>query len=96
MSMNRSVEDEGLQAVVGRAFREHWVLFLVEGIVLVILGVLAVVMPVLATLAFTVFFGFLFVISGVLGWRQRLEHEVLLASGGLCCPPPWLSPSALC
>ena len=49
MSMNRSVEDERLQAVAGQAFREHWVLFLVEGIALLILGVLAVVIPVLAT-----------------------------------------------
>jgi uncharacterized membrane protein HdeD (DUF308 family) len=94
MSMNRSVEDERLQAVVGQAFREHWVLFLVEGIVLLILGVLAVVVPILATLAFTVFFGFLFVISGVFGlvttfgargapgfWWSLLSAALALAVG---------------
>jgi uncharacterized membrane protein HdeD (DUF308 family) len=94
MSMNRSVEDERLEAVAGQAFREHWVLFLVEGIALLILGVLAVVIPVLATLAFTVFFGFLFVISGVFGlvttfgargapgfWWSLLSAALALAVG---------------
>jgi uncharacterized membrane protein HdeD (DUF308 family) len=47
--------------------REHWVLFLVEGIVLVLLGLLAIVIPPLATLAVTILIGWLFLISGVLG-----------------------------
>jgi uncharacterized membrane protein HdeD (DUF308 family) len=94
MSMNRSVEDERLQVDIGQAFREHWVLFLVEGIVLLILGVLAVVVPPLATLAFTVFFGLLFLISGVFGlvatfgargapgfWWSLLSGALALAVG---------------
>jgi len=47
--------------------REHWVLFLVEGIVLLVLGVLAIVIPVIATLAVAIFIGWLFLISGVVG-----------------------------
>ena len=47
--------------------REHWVLFLVEGIVLVLLGLLAIVIPPLATLAVTILIGWLFLISGVVG-----------------------------
>jgi uncharacterized membrane protein HdeD (DUF308 family) len=37
--------------------REHWVLFLTEGIALVVLRVLAIALPLLATLAVTFLFG---------------------------------------
>jgi uncharacterized membrane protein HdeD (DUF308 family) len=67
MSANWSAESERLRAAMEQALREHWVLFLVEGIVLLILGVLAIVVAPLATLAFTVFLGWLFVTSGVFG-----------------------------
>jgi uncharacterized membrane protein HdeD (DUF308 family) len=55
------------QRAVVQTMREHWVLFLVEGIVLVLLGLLAIVVPPLATLAVTILVGWLFLISGVLG-----------------------------
>jgi uncharacterized membrane protein HdeD (DUF308 family) len=42
-------------------------MFLIEGIVLLVLGVLAVLVPVIATLAVTILFGWLFFISGVVG-----------------------------
>jgi uncharacterized membrane protein HdeD (DUF308 family) len=47
--------------------RHHWVFFLVKGIVLVVLGIIAIVAPVLATLALTIFLGWLFLVSGVVG-----------------------------
>jgi uncharacterized membrane protein HdeD (DUF308 family) len=56
-----------LQQTMSQSVREHWVLFLVEGIVLVILGVLAIVVPPLATLAVAIFLGWLFLISGIVG-----------------------------
>jgi uncharacterized membrane protein HdeD (DUF308 family) len=46
---------------------EHWKLFLVEGILLVVLGLLAVAVPVIAGLAVAILFGWLFLISGVAG-----------------------------
>lgn len=67
MSANWSVETEPLQLVMAQALRDHWVLFLVEGIVLLVLGFLALVVPSVTTLAFTVFLGWLFVIGGVFG-----------------------------
>jgi uncharacterized membrane protein HdeD (DUF308 family) len=67
MSVSWSIEQERLQNAMTQALREHWVLFLIEGIVLLVLGVLAVVMPPLATFTFTVFLGCLFLISGVVG-----------------------------
>jgi len=50
-----------------RMLREHWIAFLIEGIILVILGAAAIFVPALATLAIAIFLGWLFLISGVLG-----------------------------
>ena len=52
---------------VTRIVRDHWKLFLIEGIILVILGLLAVAVPVVAGLAVTILFGWLFLISGIVG-----------------------------
>jgi uncharacterized membrane protein HdeD (DUF308 family) len=54
-------------AAIRKSVRDHWVLFLIEGIVLVILGLLAILVPQVASLAVTIFLGWLFLISGVLG-----------------------------
>ncbi|MGA7488082.1 MAG: HdeD family acid-resistance protein [Xanthobacteraceae bacterium] len=56
-----------LQRALAQSVREHWVLFLIEGIVLVVLGILAIIVPPLATIAFTLFLGWLFLISGIVG-----------------------------
>jgi uncharacterized membrane protein HdeD (DUF308 family) len=56
-----------MQRAITQSVREHWVLFLVEGIVLIVLGVLAIIVPVLATIAVAIFIGWLFLISGVVG-----------------------------
>jgi uncharacterized membrane protein HdeD (DUF308 family) len=66
MAMDSSGIDR-LQQAINKAVHEHWVLFLVEGIVLVVLGVLAILVPMIATIAVTILIGWLFVISGVVG-----------------------------
>src|SRR6201987_1043111 len=66
MSMD-SGDANRLQRALAQSVHEHWVLFLVEGIILVVLGVLAIVIPPLATLAVTIFLGWLFLISGIVG-----------------------------
>src|SRR5579863_8092389 len=58
---------EGFQGEVTAAIRAHWRFFLAEGIILIILGLAAIVVPLVATLAFTIFFGWLLLISGVVG-----------------------------
>ena len=58
---------QGIQRVATAALREHWVLFLVEGVVLLVLGATAVVLPPIATLAVTILFGWLFLVSGIVG-----------------------------
>jgi uncharacterized membrane protein HdeD (DUF308 family) len=54
-----------LQSKMNAAVREHWKAFLFEGILLVILGLAAIIVPPLASLAVTIFLGWLFLISGI-------------------------------
>lgn len=50
-----------------RVLRAHWVAYLIEGIVLVVLGAAAILVPPLATFVVAIFLGWLFLISGCLG-----------------------------
>jgi uncharacterized membrane protein HdeD (DUF308 family) len=59
------VRETGYQ--IGGAIRRHWGLFLAEGILLVVLGILALLAPQMASVAATVFFGWLLLISGIVG-----------------------------
>jgi uncharacterized membrane protein HdeD (DUF308 family) len=66
-----------LQSEMSAAVREHWKAFLIEGILLVILGLAAMIVPPLASLAVTIFLGWMFLISGVAGlaltfWARRM------------------------
>jgi len=56
-----------LQRAAAATLHEHWVLFLVEGVVLLVLGATAVVLPAIATLAVTILIGWLFLVSGIIG-----------------------------
>jgi uncharacterized membrane protein HdeD (DUF308 family) len=53
--------------VIARAIRGRWKLLLIEGVILVVLGILAVAVPMVAGLAVTILFGWLFLISGIVG-----------------------------
>jgi len=60
-----------------RTMHDHWVLFLVEGLVLLVLGIAAIAVPALATLAISVLVGWLFLTSGIVGllttfWLRQL------------------------
>ncbi len=66
MSMNTS-DVEQIQTAMATSLHEHWRLFLVEGIILVILGLAAIVIPPIATLAVELLFGWLFLFSGIAG-----------------------------
>ena len=75
MPMNKP-DIEQMQRAVATSLHEHWVLFLVEGIILVILGLAAIVIPPIATLAVDILFGWLFLISGLIGLITtfRMRH----------------------
>jgi uncharacterized membrane protein HdeD (DUF308 family) len=66
-----------LQSRMGAAVQAHWKAFLVEGIILALLGLAAIIIPPLASLAVTVFLGWMFLISGIAGlaltfWARQL------------------------
>src|SRR6267378_3774832 len=56
-----------LQSEMSAAVREHWKAFLFEGILLAVLGLAALILPPLASLAITIFLGWMFLISGIGG-----------------------------
>jgi uncharacterized membrane protein HdeD (DUF308 family) len=66
-------DEARLAAEVAGTVRRHWLLFLCEGIGLVILGVLALLAPAIASVAAAVFFGWLLLVSGILGLIATLR-----------------------
>ena len=76
MSMNQP-DIEQIQRAVATSLHEHWVLFLVEGIILIILGLAAVVIPPIATLAVEILYGWLFLISGIVGLIRRTCRQFI-------------------
>src|SRR3954454_23471012 len=66
-----------LQSRMRAAVHEHWMAFLIEGILLVVLGLAAMIVPPIASLAVTIFLGWMFLISGIAGlaltfWARRI------------------------
>jgi uncharacterized membrane protein HdeD (DUF308 family) len=93
MTMNQP-NIEQIQRAVVTSLHEHWRLFLVEGIVLVVLGLIAIVLPPIATLAVELVFGWLFLMSGIVGlittfwmrqapgfWWSLLSAALAIAAG---------------
>src|SRR5476649_160643 len=76
-SMTLPQDIAALQSKMSAAVREHWKAFLFEGILLVVLGLAAMIAPLIASLAFTIFLGWMFLISGVAGlamtfWARQM------------------------
>ena len=75
MTLPQDISD--LKSKMSAAVHEHWKAFLIEGILLVILGLAAMIVPPLASLAVTIFLGWMFLISGVAGlaltyWARQM------------------------
>ena len=79
-----------------RSLRDHWKLFLVEGIVLVLLGCAALLLPLIAGLAITILLGWLFLLLGTFGfvttfamrhmpgfWWALISAVITILLGGL-------------
>jgi hypothetical protein len=82
-----SVNGNSLRAAFAKSVSDHWVLFLVEGIVLLVLGFVAMVIPPLATLAVTILLGWLFLISGIVGLFTTFWARHAPGFGGRFCLP---------
>ena len=72
-----SQDIERLQSKMSAAVREHWKAFLFEGILLAILGLAAMILPPLASLAVTIFLGWMFLVGGAAGliftfWARQM------------------------
>jgi uncharacterized membrane protein HdeD (DUF308 family) len=60
-------ELERMRSEMSVAVRAHWKAFLIEGILLAVLGLAAMILPWAASLAVTIFLGWMFLISGITG-----------------------------
>jgi uncharacterized membrane protein HdeD (DUF308 family) len=90
-----------LQADMRAAVKTHWRAFLFEGIVLAVLGLAAMIVPPLASLAVTIFIGWMFLISGVAGlfvtywarqmpgfWWSLFSAALAVIAGGILLANP--------
>ena len=97
MSFNQS----GFEAAFRRSLHNHWRAFLVEGIILVILGLAAIALPPFAGVAVTVVLGWLFLIGGIVGliatfnqknapgfWWALISAAVSVLAGGILLSNP--------
>jgi uncharacterized membrane protein HdeD (DUF308 family) len=63
---------DAARSVISKAVHYHWKYFLVEGIILTVLGFVAVFLPVLAGFTVTILFGYLFLSIGIFGMITAL------------------------
>jgi uncharacterized membrane protein HdeD (DUF308 family) len=75
MTLPRDITN--LQTKMSAAVHAHWKAFLIEGILLAVLGLAAMIVPPLASLAVTIFLGWMFLISGIAGlaltfWARQM------------------------
>jgi len=99
MSVPQDVEK--LQSNMRDAVRAHWKSFLIEGILLAVLGLAAIILPPLASLAVTIFLGWMFLISGIGGlfvtylarnmpgfWWSLFSAALAVLAGGVLLARP--------
>jgi uncharacterized membrane protein HdeD (DUF308 family) len=97
MSLNQT--DFG--AAFKKSLHNHWRAFLVEGIILVILGIAAIALPPLAGVATTIVLGWLFLIGGIVGliatfnqrnapgfWWSLFSAAIAVLAGGVLLADP--------
>lgn len=67
MAPTESLNPNEIRAAIGAALHRHWGLFLGEGILLILLGTFAVLAPAVASIAATIVFGWVLLLSGLVG-----------------------------
>ena len=72
MALNES-DAQSIRAAVSAAIHRHWGLFLLEGILLIVLGAFAVLVPAVASVAATIVFGWILLLSGLIGLVATLR-----------------------
>lgn len=92
----QALDTDRLRAKLSKAMHDHWRLFLIEGVVLIALGAAAVVVPPVASVAVTIFVGWLSLVGGGVGlvttltakhapgfWYSLLSAVLALAVGAV-------------
>lgn len=87
---------DSMEKKVKASVTQHWKVYLIEGILLVILGFAAIVVPPLASIAVAIFLGWMFLISGIAGlfltfsarqtpgfWWALVSAIVAIVAGGI-------------
>ena len=98
---DKSPDLSKLQSKMNAAVTAHWKAFLFEGIVLVLLGLAAMIVPPLASLAVTIFLGWMFLITGIAGlfvtywarqmpgfWWSLFSAALAVLAGGILLAKP--------
>ena len=67
MTMGPYSDSDRASGTVGKSIHDHWILFVVEGVALIVLGLLAIMVPSIAASYVTAVLGWLFLASGALG-----------------------------
>jgi len=93
--------DPKFPAAFAGALHRHWLLLLIEGVVLLVLGAIAIVIPPFATLATTIILGWLFLFSGLVGlvttyymrhapgfWWSLVSAALAILVGGMLLARP--------
>jgi uncharacterized membrane protein HdeD (DUF308 family) len=96
-----SLNQPDFSAAFRKSLHDHWRAFLVEGIILVILGLAAIALPPFAGLATAVVIGWLFLIGGVVGliatfnqknapgfWWSLFSAAIAVLAGGVLLANP--------
>ena len=60
---------------VPEAIRSHWVLFLIQGLIMAAFGLIAAIEPIVATIAVEIFAGWLFLIGGIIGLASAFTAQ---------------------
>jgi uncharacterized membrane protein HdeD (DUF308 family) len=61
-----SIAPDEFEGVIRQSLKDHWRMFLIQGVLLAILGVLAIAVPVLASVAVAAFVGWLLFFAGTM------------------------------
>jgi uncharacterized membrane protein HdeD (DUF308 family) len=62
-----NISSSQLESRLRKHLHDHWKAYTLQGVIEIIIGILAILAPFAATLATTIFFGWLFLIGGVVG-----------------------------
>ena len=67
MTMSDLPPSDDLKKAVAASVTRHWKAYLIEGVLLVVIGLAAIFVPPLASVAVAIFLGWMFLISGIAG-----------------------------